>query len=35
MRELLALLTAGLIIWRLVVVGKRIKKKLEDRDEGV
>ncbi len=32
MTQLLALLTAGLIIWRLVAVGKRIKKKLEDRD---
>jgi hypothetical protein len=35
MIQLLALLTAGLIVWRLVVARKRIKKRLEDRDESV
>lgn len=28
--KLLAVLTAGLIIWRLVAVGKRIKRRLKD-----
>lgn len=35
MIQLLALLTVILIIWRLVAVGKRIKKRLEDRDGSV
>jgi hypothetical protein len=35
MTQLLALLVGALIIWRLVDVVKRIKKKLEDRDGSV